>query len=218
MPPHHLSDKARFYDHYKNRQSPAQPPQQPSPQSATFGSPYAQVRPSGPYAIEQPAQLSSRQIIMNDFITSQQMHGQQARGRSEKESPSPRSAGVAGSPASLYYAEKEQQRQRAEYLSRTSPAEHINRFVTLFVFFYKCITVLTERFKIFSTPSPHRTPPPQRQGVIQRHNTGGSKPPSPAPNRLHIMPQHHYAMPGKKRKISKNLFPFDLIHDFGNLK
>ena len=48
-----------------------------------------------------------------------------------------------------------------------------------------------------STPSPHRTPPPQRQGVIQRHNTGGSKPPSPAPNRLHIIPQHHYAMPGK---------------------
>lgn len=47
-----------------------------------------------------------------------------------------------------------------------------------------------------STPSPHRTPPPQRQGVIQRHNAGGSKPPSPAPNRMHIMPQHHYAMPG----------------------
>lgn len=48
----------------------------------------------------------------------------------------------------------------------------------------------------FSTPSPHRTPPPQRQGVIQRHNTTGSKPPSPASNRLHIIPQHHYAMPG----------------------
>lgn len=127
LPPHHLTDKQRVYDYYKNsRQSPAQPPQQPSPQAATFGSPY-QVRPSGPYAIEQPAQLSSRQIIMNDFITSQQMHGQQARGRSEKESPSPRSASVAGSPASLYYAEKEQQRQRAEYLSRASPAEHINR-------------------------------------------------------------------------------------------
>lgn len=130
LPPHHLNDKARVYDYYKNnRQSPAQPQQQPSPQAATFGSPY-QVRPSGPYTIEQPAQLSSqRQIIMNDFITSQQMHGQQARGRPEKESPSPRSAGVAGSPASLYYAEKDQ-RQRAEYLSRASPAEHINRFVS----------------------------------------------------------------------------------------
>lgn len=126
LPPHHLTDKQRVYDYYKNsRQSPAQPPQQPSPQSATFGSPY-QVRPSGPYAIEQPAQLSSRQIILNDFMTSQQMHGQ-ARGRPDKESPSPRSAGVAGSPAQMYYAEKEQQRQRAEYLSRASPAEHINR-------------------------------------------------------------------------------------------
>jgi len=171
LPPHHLSDKQRVYDYYKNsRQSPAQPSQQPSPQSATFGSPY-QVRATGPYPIEQPTQLSSRQIIMNDFITSQQMHGQ-ARGRSEKESPSPRSSSVAGSPASLYYVEKEQQRQRAEYLSRASPAEHVN-----------------------NTPSPHRTPPPQRQGVIQR-NTSGSKPPSPAPNRLHLMPQHHYLAPG----------------------
>lgn len=43
-----------------------------------------------------------------------------------------------------------------------------------------------------STPSPHRTPPPQRQGVIQRHNTSGSKPPSPAPNRLHVIPHNHY--------------------------
>lgn len=50
---------------------------------------------------------------------------------------------------------------------------------------------------IFSTPSPHRTPPPQRQGVIQRHNTG-SKPTSPATipqSRLHVMP-HNYP-PGK---------------------
>lgn len=123
LPPHHLSDK-RVYDYYKNsRQSPAQSSsQQPSPQS--FGSPY-QVRASGPYPIEQPQPLSSRQIIMNDFITSQQMHGQQVRGRSDKESPSPRSGGVASSP-SLYF-EKEQQRQRAEYLSRTSPADHVNR-------------------------------------------------------------------------------------------
>lgn len=131
LPQHHLSiDKQRTYEIYKNsRQSPAQPPQQPSPHpQPTFGSPY-QVRTSGPYTLEQPPhQLSSRQIIMNDFITSQQMHGQQARGgRSDKESPSPRSTGVAGSPASIYYSEKDQQRQRAEYLSRSSPAEHANR-------------------------------------------------------------------------------------------
>lgn len=56
-------------------------------------------------------------------------------------------------------------------------------------------------FALNSTPSPHRTPPPQRQGVIQRHNTGGSKPPSPAPNRLHIIPQHHYAMPGMEQSL-----------------
>lgn len=54
-------------------------------------------------------------------------------------------------------------------------------------------------FAFFSTPSPHRTPPPQRQGVIQRHNASGSKPPSPAPNRLHIIPQHHYPLPGEKK-------------------
>lgn len=70
--------------------------------------------------------MSSRQIVLNDFMTSQQMHGQ-SRGRSDKESPSPRSASVASSPASMYYAEKDQQRQRAEFLSRASPAEHNNR-------------------------------------------------------------------------------------------
>lgn len=130
LPTHHLPEK-RVYDYYKNsRQSPAQPsPQQASPQAPTFGSPYQVRATSGPFVIEQPQQqLSSRQIIMNDYITSQQMHGQQVRGgRSDKESPSPRSAGVAGSPASLYYAEKEP-RQRAEYMSRASPAEHMNRY------------------------------------------------------------------------------------------
>lgn len=94
---------------------------------AAFGPPYQARGPPGSYQIEPPTQMSSRQIIMNDFITSQQMHGQ-SRGRSDKESPSPRSTGVAGSPASLYYAEKEQ-RQRAEFLSRASPAEHINRYL-----------------------------------------------------------------------------------------
>lgn len=111
--------------HYKNsRQSPAHPPQQPSPQQA-FGTPYQARGPTGPY-IEPLTPMSSRQIIMNDFITSQQMHGQ-SRGRSDKESPSPRSASVSGSPAAIYYAEKDQ-RQRAEFLSRASPAEHINRY------------------------------------------------------------------------------------------
>lgn len=147
LPSHHLNDKQRVYEYYKNsRQSPAQPgQQQASPQAPpTFGSPY-QVRAPGNFSIEQPQQLSSRQIIMNDYITSQQMHGQQVRGgRSDKESPSPRSAGVAGSPASLYYGEKEQ-RQRAEYLSRSSPAEHVNRLVFVYfelVFLKKIIQVI----------------------------------------------------------------------------
>lgn len=52
---------------------------------------------------------------------------------------------------------------------------------------------------LFSTPSPHRTPPPpQRQGVIQRHNTGGSKPPSPAPSRLTQSHFTHHYLQGKK--------------------
>lgn len=159
LPPHHLTDKQRAYDygkchfthwrggtnransnpsnaprspsaaqHYKNsRQSPAQPPQQPSPQQpGSFGPPFAGRGPPGSFANEH-APMSSRQIIMNDFLTSQQMTSS-SRGRSDKESPSPRSAGVAGSPAALYYADKEQ-RQRAEYMSRASPAEHINRYL-----------------------------------------------------------------------------------------
>ena len=55
---------------------------------------------------------------------------------------------------------------------------------------------LNSHYSFCSTPSPHRTPPPQRQGVIQRHNTG-SKPPSPAPSRLAQSHFGHY-LPGKK--------------------
>lgn len=62
----------------------------------------------------------------------------------------------------------------------------------------------------FSTPSPHRTPPPQRQGVIiQRHNAGGSKPPSPAPQRLQVNQAHythHYSQ--GKLNFSWNLVDF----------
>lgn len=120
LPPH-ISEK-RVYEYYKNnRQSPAQvppqPQQQPSPQGQNFGSHYPRSVPF----MEQP-QLSNRQIILNDFITSQQM--QNRGGRPEKELPSPRSApNMTGSPATLYYSEKD--RGRVDY--RTSPAEHINR-------------------------------------------------------------------------------------------
>lgn len=55
----HMQDK-RVYDYYNKRQ--------PAPQTGQYP---AQYRPA--YAVEQ--QLSSRQIIMNDYITSQQMHG-----------------------------------------------------------------------------------------------------------------------------------------------
>lgn len=56
----------------------------------------------------------------------------------------------------------------------------------------KSSTFFTSLNRSLKTP-----PPPQRQGVIQRHNTGGSKPSSPAPNRLHVM-QHHYPPPGER--------------------
>lgn len=50
-------------------------------------------------------------------------------GRQEKESPSPRSMAHAGSPASIYYGDKDRERtnsgqSRAEYMSRSSPADH----------------------------------------------------------------------------------------------
>lgn len=195
---HTLPDKRPTYEFksYNNRQSPAQvsqPPPQGSPQAPQF----AYGRNAPPFSLE-PQQLSSRQIIMNDYITSQQMHGQaQGRnsvgtgGRPEKESPSPRSApNVVNSSAALLYAAERDRNARPEYLNRASSADHVNRVSP-----------------VFSTPSPHRTPPPpQRQGVIQRHNTvggsgnagggAGSKPPSPAPNRLHLVPPSHHYMQG----------------------
>lgn len=60
MPPH-MQDK-RVYGYY-NKHTP-----QPAPQNTSYP---GQYRPA--YAVEQ--QLTSRQIIMNDYITSQQMHG-----------------------------------------------------------------------------------------------------------------------------------------------
>ncbi|XP_069966697.1 uncharacterized protein Smr isoform X2 [Bactrocera oleae] len=200
LPSHHMESK-RSYEYYKTsqRQSPAQqqqipvvghpgvlpPPQQSSPQAPQpqgYGgsSPYAR----SPYSVDQSSVLSTRQIVLHDYITSQQMQGQQRNvsrgssnsaggggGGSDKESPSPRNS-VSGPASALVFYDKD--RGRTEYSSRASPAEHVN-----------------------STPSPHRTPPPPRQGVIQRHNTG-SKPPSPATmpqNRLHVMP-HNYPPAG----------------------
>lgn len=138
---HHMpSEKHRVYEYYKsNRQSPQNsvPANQPPANPPQFSGHYA--RPN--FGMEQPAQLSSKQIMLNDYITSQQMQGQQSRGGNvsnpsgmgnggvripEKEPPSPRSAGnLSGSPAALYYSEKD--RGRPDYLSRTSPAEHIKR-------------------------------------------------------------------------------------------
>jgi hypothetical protein len=150
LPGHHLADKRNYENFYKNsRQSPAQqgnPGNQPptsssSPQSTPqqFGAPFA---PRG--YMDQPQQLA--QQLANDYIISQQMHGQQSRGvvgsnsinlvsiannRQEKESPSSRGITLSSSPASIYYASDKDrqnvQQSRAEYMSRTSPADHNNR-------------------------------------------------------------------------------------------
>lgn len=115
--PQHM-DK-RMYDFYKSsRQSPhLQSGQQPTSQSGN-------VFPGNmgkPQYIEHP-QLSSKQIIMNDYITSQQMIGQQNRssGRNEKEQINQRPMHMP--PASAYYYQ-EKDRSRPDYLSRASPAD-----------------------------------------------------------------------------------------------
>lgn len=137
LPSHHQIDK-RTYDYYKSsqRQSPAQQPsgptQQSSPQappSQGFGvnSPYGR----SPYGVEPPV-LSTRQIVIHDYMTSQQMQGQQrnvSRGSSgsagpagtgsDKESPSPRNSlsAVGGNNSGMVMYE----------YSRVSPADHVNR-------------------------------------------------------------------------------------------
>lgn len=123
--PVHLStsqfpDK-RIYDYYKsNRQSPAQNTSQSgSPQSGNISSIYNR---SSAF-IDHP-QLSSKQILLNDYITSQQMIGRATR--SEKE-PSRGCLNVSSSPAAIFYNDKD--RSRPEYINRTPPADR-NRLVT----------------------------------------------------------------------------------------
>lgn len=135
LPPHHLQDK-RMYDYYNKRQSPAQlsvasntpvtgqspsnfPPYNQS-NCNTTGFTSAYTRPPT-YNIEQ--QLSSRQIIITDYITSQQMHGQ---GRRTIEKEQLNRGPITSSPASVYYSDKDRN-ARQDYLSRTSPAEHSSR-------------------------------------------------------------------------------------------
>lgn len=123
MPPHHLNDKHRVYEYYKNRQSPAQQPPQSSPQ-ANFATSYART-----FGMDQQ-QLSSRQIIVNDYFTSQQMHGQARGARAsqatpEKDSHSPRNVATINAGSVAMYYDKE--RQRSDYMSRSSPADNTNR-------------------------------------------------------------------------------------------
>lgn len=139
--PSHMDSKRAYEYAYKSsqRQSPAQmqhhppPPQQSSPQGPPQNAYTVGHYSRAPYTVEQSPVLSTRQIVLHDYITSQQMQGQQQRSvprsgsansagtpASGKESPSPRN------PASgLVYYDKE--RGRTEYSSRASPAEHVNR-------------------------------------------------------------------------------------------
>lgn len=157
MSAHHMPDK-RSYEYYKNqRQSPAQQGQggqsQPPSSSASphsvqqFGVPFArQPVNTTLYTLDHPQQPQfSKQLLANDYITSQQMHGQSrgmgnsinlaniSNSRGDKEAHSPRSMTVSTSPAQIYYApDKDRERvatgqTRAEYMSRSSPADHINR-------------------------------------------------------------------------------------------
>ncbi|EEB13721.1 hypothetical protein Phum_PHUM254210 [Pediculus humanus corporis] len=131
--------------------------------SSAFNSPYPTnpTRQPTSYPIEQ--QLSSRQIIMSDYITSQQMHGQRRvalSGNEKQDSPSPR--GGVGISSPMYYNSP----PGGMYLPSRSPVD-----------------------------SP--TPPPLRQGVIQRHNTiptsqGQPRPPSGG----NTAGKPHYPPPG----------------------
>lgn len=147
-----MGDK-RHHEYLKNsRHSPMQ--NQPPTSTAPAGSPHQQSQfqqpYSAPYSVDPP--MSSRQLIMSDYLTSQQMHGQQSSrqvvgvpnnltntinivsgvgnpgNRPEKDAPPPRGMVHSNSPASIYYGDKDRDRAgsgqtRTEYLSRSSPAE-----------------------------------------------------------------------------------------------
>lgn len=177
-------------------------PQTTSAGGFTSPYPHQSTRSAASYVIDQ-----QRQIIMNDYITSQQMHGTRrvppgsnppSSEKSQQDSPSPR--GISSSPHYYSTANPPSVYLAADgRLPRSSPAS----------------AVAMEQPQ---TP-PHQTPPPPtRQGVIHstpRHNAvpsrppssgnGNPKPPSPAASphqRLHHLtphPQHHshhYPPPG----------------------
>lgn len=141
--PIQLSDK-RVNEYMKNpRHSPAS--HAPNQQSTGTGSPHQnQQQFPSPYRPQShTGEMNNTQaLLFSDFITSQQMQQGQVRGGQNfpnpiniisgpapgKESPSPRS--MTHSSPSMYYAEKDRGGQtRTEYLSRSSPADHQNRYV-----------------------------------------------------------------------------------------
>lgn len=125
MPPYHLPDKRVMYEYFGPRNDKRQSPQSSAP--GTF-SPYSQapapqtgspstsvvgVSSGGgtftsptPYSRPPSYGLEQRQIIMADFITSQQMHGSHQRRTSQEQPPI---------------------RQPTYISTRGSPAEHLSR-------------------------------------------------------------------------------------------
>lgn len=166
---HHLnmgmeSKQQRVYEFYnsKSRMSPSaavaaqqqqQQQQQMSPQSsnASAGSTNFMSSPptNAPFNLNRGApyimdhvQLSSKQIIMNDYITSQQMIGHRSSNRIIEKDPNTSrslnsmppiatSSSASSAPSSIYhhhYSVAEKDRSRADYATnRTSPADHHNR-------------------------------------------------------------------------------------------
>jgi len=177
---------------YSPYQREASAPQTTSAGGFTSPYPHQSTRPTASYVIDQ-----QRQIIMNDYITSQQMHGTRrvppgsnppSSEKSQQDSPSPR--GISSSPHYYSTANASSVYLAADgRLPRSAPAN----------------TVGMEQPQ---TPPHHTPPPPARQGVIHptpRHNAvpsrppssgngGTPKPPSPAASphqRLHHLAPHH---------------------------
>ena len=184
-------------EHYKSARispggHPGYPPYPPGGVSAAY---HHHASPHQPHAPRQPApppppdHMSSRHVLMNDYITSQQMMtGRRDSRGGPADKPEPRGTpGLDGQPPPQP-SPQQQQQQQPLYFSQAPPAGYPP--ASSYMRHQAAAAAATRdtppppHQHHHAAPPPHQSqqpPPPQRQGVIQRP-TASRPPAKPGPS------------------------------------